>query len=250
VPDPEFEPFDLVEVRLAMAHAIDRETISDRVLRGLGTPAYTLMPPGTPHYNPNTYPEYTEYDPELAMSMLDGTPYEGGQNWPSITLTHREEGDAPRAAAEAIINMLKENLNMDIEHEIGEPEVTYERMYNHEIQLMWVRWFIDYPDANNYQYQVWYGQTPTGHRHTWTNDEFDDIVTRAKSVPDAERVELYQQADEILAREAACIPVFFIYNYGLMKPWVTNLPTNSNGEFTPDWNVFTRHYDWYKILKH
>ncbi len=208
------------------------------------------MPPGTPHYNEDTYPEYTAYDPEKAMSLLDGTKYEGGKNWPKITLTHREEGDAPKAAADAIINMLKQNLNMEIEHEVGEPKTTYERMYNHEIQLMWVRWYIDYPDANNYQYQVWYGQTPTGHRHTWTNAEFDDLVTQAKSAPADERKKLYAQADEILAKEAACIVVWYIYAYGLLKPWVSNLPLNSNGEFTPAWNVFVRDYDYYQILKH
>ncbi|HLT21525.1 MAG TPA: peptide ABC transporter substrate-binding protein [Thermomicrobiales bacterium] len=250
VPDPNFEPFHLKEVRLAMAHAIDRETICEAVLRGLGEPAYTLMPPGTPHYDPNTYEEYTAYDPELAMSLLEGTPYEGGKNWPAITLTHREEGDAPKAAAEAIINMLRENLGMDIEHEIGEPEVTYERMYNHEIQLMWVRWYIDYPDANNYLYQVWYSKTPTGHRHSFESDEFDEYVTQAKSVAEEERLQWYQKANEVLAREAACIPVYYIYAYGLMKPYVTNLPRNSNGEFTPGWNVFIRDYDYYQILKH
>ncbi|MEZ4570406.1 MAG: ABC transporter substrate-binding protein [Thermomicrobiales bacterium] len=251
VPDPNFEPFDVKEVRIAMAKSIDRETIVSAVLRGLGAPAYTLMPPGTPHYNPNTYEEYTAYDPEAAMAMLDGTPYEGGENWPAITLTHREEGDAPKAAAEAVINMLDENLGMKIEHEIGEPEVTYERMYNHEIQLMWVRWYIDYPDANNYQYQVWYaGEGTSGQRHSFKSEEYDRIVTEAKSAPAEERVQLYQQADEILAEEAACIVVYYPYGYGLMKPYVTNLPVNSNGDFTPSWNVFIRDYDWYQILEH
>ncbi|CAN5801895.1 ABC transporter substrate-binding protein [soil metagenome] len=251
VPDPTFEPFDVKEVRRAMSHAIDRETIATAVLRGLGEPAYTLMPPGTPHYNPNDYPEYCAYDPELAMSMLEGTPYEGGQNWPSITLTHREEGDAPKAAAEAIINMLNQNLGMNIEHEIGEPEVTYERMYNHEIQLMWVRWYIDYPDANNYLYQVWYaGEGTSGQRHSFKSEEYDRIVTEAKSVPAEERAELYQQADEVLLEEGACIVVYYIYAYGLMKPYVTNLPTNSAGDFTPTWNVFIRAFDHYQILEH
>ena len=37
--------------------------------------------------------------PKLAMEMLKGTPYEGGKNWPKITLTHREEGDGPKNAA-------------------------------------------------------------------------------------------------------------------------------------------------------
>ncbi|MBX6342479.1 MAG: peptide ABC transporter substrate-binding protein, partial [Thermomicrobiaceae bacterium] len=143
VPDPNFEPFKLKQVRQAMAHAIDRDTIVNKVLKGLGTPAYTMTPPGMPGYNPNKYEELTRYEGPDAKKYLQGTPYEGGKNWPKLTMTMREETDAEKAAGEAIINMLKQNLGMDLELEVGEPKETYERMYKHEIPLMWVRWYID-----------------------------------------------------------------------------------------------------------
>ncbi|TVR76573.1 MAG: peptide ABC transporter substrate-binding protein [Sphaerobacteraceae bacterium] len=251
VPDPNFEPFDVPEVRLAIGHAIDRDAIVDQVLRGLATPAYTFQPPGAPGYDENTYDEYTSYDPDLAMSMLDGTPYEGGENWPDITLTHREEGDAPRAAAEAIIEMLRQNLNMDIEHEIGEPVETYERMWEHRIQFMWVRWFNDYPDPNNTLYQVWYSGFPDGNRHAWSDEEFDQLVDEARGEDDEdERWAMYQRANEIQIEQGAAIYVYNPWNYGLMKPWVTNFPRNSDGDFVPNWNIFIRDYDHYQILEH
>jgi peptide/nickel transport system substrate-binding protein/oligopeptide transport system substrate-binding protein len=123
-------------------------------------------------------------------------------------------------------------------------------MYNHEIQLMWVRWYIDYPDANNYQYQVWYSKTPTGRRHAWSNDEFDELVTEAKSLDPEGRADAYRRADEIMLADGAAIVVWYIYAYGLLKPWVSNVPVNSAGDFTPNWNIFIRDYDWYQILDH
>jgi oligopeptide transport system substrate-binding protein len=250
VPDPNFEPFDVPEVRLAISHAIDRDAIVDQVLRGLATPAYTFQPPGAPGYDENTYDEYTSYDPDLAMSMLDGTPYEGGENWPEITLTHREEGDAPRAAAEAIIEMLRQNLGMEIQHEIGEPVETYERMWEHRIQFMWVRWFNDYPDPNNTLYQVWYSGFPDGNRHAWSDEEFDQLVDEARGEDDEDaRWEMYYRANEIQIEQGAAIYIYNPWNYGLMKPWVSNLPTNSDGDFVPNWNIFIRDYDHYQILE-
>jgi oligopeptide transport system substrate-binding protein len=250
VPDPNFEPFDVPEVRLAIGHAIDRDAIVDQVLRGLATPAYTFQPPGAPGYDDNTYDEYTAYDPDLAMSMLDGTPYEGGENWPAITLTHREEGDAPRAAAEAIIEMLRQNLGMEIEHEIGEPVETYERMWEHRIQFMWVRWFNDYPDPNNTLFQVWYSGFPDGNRHAWSDEEFDQLVADARGEEDEdERWSMYHRANEIQLEQGAAIYIYNPWNYGLMKPWVNNLPRNSDGEFVPSWNIFLREYDYYEILE-
>lgn len=250
-PDPNIEPFDLLEVRLAMAHAIDRNVIVDQVLRGLATPAWTFQPPGAPGYDENSYDEHTAYDPELAMSLLEGTPYEGGENWPSIALTQREEGDGPRAAAEAIIEMLRQNLNMEIEHEIGDPTEVYERMWRHEIQLMWVRWYNDYPDPNNTLYQVWYSGFPDGNRHAWSDDEFDELVAEARGVDDEdERWDMYYRANEIQLEQGAAIYVYNPWNYGLMKPWVSNLPRNSDGDFVPNWNIFLRDYDHYEILDH
>jgi peptide/nickel transport system substrate-binding protein/oligopeptide transport system substrate-binding protein len=35
-----------------------------------------------------------------------------------------------------------------------------------------------------------------------------------------------------------------------MKPWVDNLPRNSEGDFVPSWNIFIRDIDYYRILEH
>ncbi len=127
-PNVKMPPFDNKKVRLAMAHAVDRDTIVKNVLQGLGTTAYNLTPPGMPGFNPSKYPDFTTYDPKKAMSLLDGTPYAGGKNWPTITMTQRNnEGDAPVAAGDAIIAMLKENLGMNIEHVLGDPKDVYNR---------------------------------------------------------------------------------------------------------------------------
>lgn len=249
-PDPHKPPFDVKEVRLAMAHAIDREVLCNKVLRGLAKPAYTMYPPGTPDFIEETFPDLTAYDPEKAMQLLEGTPYAGGKNWPKVTLTHREEGDAPKIAADAMIAMFQQNLGMTVEHEVGEPKTTYERMYNHEIQLMWVRWYIDYPDMNNMFFQIWYSKFPSGSRHNWQNDEYDKLVSDARAVQDHDkRIEMYKQAQKIQLEEASGIYVYYVYAYGMNKPYVGNMPMNDDGEPTPGWNVFIRDYDWYQILK-
>jgi oligopeptide transport system substrate-binding protein len=239
VPHVQMAPFDVKQVRLAMAHAIDREAIVKGPLQGLGVPAYTFNPPGFPGYNPNKYPELTSYDPKLAMDLLKGTPYEGGKNWPKITLTHRDEGDGPKAVGAALIQMLKQNLGMQIDQVIGEPKETYDRMYKGEIQLMWIRWYADYPDPNNQQWQVFYGGHTSGRRQVWQNDAFDKLVNDAKGVTDeAKRFQMYQDADKVMLEDGAAIFVYYPYNYGLLKPRVSGMPKNSAGDFVPDWNIF------------
>jgi oligopeptide transport system substrate-binding protein len=248
VPHVQMAPFDTKQVRLAMAHAIDREAIVKGPLQGLGQPAYTFNPPGFPGYNSNKYDELTKYDPKQAVDMLKGTPYEGGKNWPKITLTHRDEGDGPKAVGAAIIQMLKQNLGMQIDQVVGEPKETYERMYKGEIQLMWIRWYADYPDPNNQQWQVFYGGQTSGRRQVWQNDAFDKLVTDAKGVTDeAKRFQLYQDADKIMLEDGAAIFVYYPYNYGLLKPRVSGMPKNKAGDFVPDWNIFARMQDYLEV---
>jgi peptide/nickel transport system substrate-binding protein/oligopeptide transport system substrate-binding protein len=234
-----------------MAHAIDRETIVKSILQGIGQPAYTFNPPGFPGYNADKYDDLTKYDPKLAMEMLKGTPYEGGKNWPKITLTHREEGDGPKNVADTVIGMLKQNLGMQIDHVVGEPKETYERMYKGEIQLMWIRWYADYPDPNNMQYQVFFGKHTSGRRQVWANDAFDKLVSDARSVNDQDkRMKMYNDADRILAEDGAAIFVYYPYNIGLLKPWVTGMPKNKAGDYVPFWNIFTRMYEYLEVAGH
>jgi peptide/nickel transport system substrate-binding protein len=60
-----------------MAHAIDKQTIVDRVLRGNGKVGQTIVPSSVPlyHYEP-TADEVFEFDPDLANQMLDEAGYE------------------------------------------------------------------------------------------------------------------------------------------------------------------------------
>lgn len=251
-PSVTFKPFDVKEVRLAMAHAIDAQTIVDQVLQGLGTVAYNINPPGMPGFNENKYEEFTTYDPEKAMSLLRGTPYEGGKNWPPVTITMRNnEGDGPRAAGEAIAAMLGQNLGMNVRLAPGDPTVVYNQQYQHELQCIWWRWYIDYPDPNNTQYLVFYSKFPTGQRNTFTNDEYDRLVSEAAGVQDqTQRFQMYWDADTILHEEGYAIFVYNPWNYGLLKPYVSDMPRNKDGDLTPAWNVFVRMYDYMKILEH
>ncbi|MDZ7823374.1 MAG: ABC transporter substrate-binding protein [Ahrensia sp.] len=61
-------PFDNVKVRQAMAHAIDRQSIIDGAMFGLGTPIGTHFAPHNPAYVELT--ETYEFNPEKAKTLL------------------------------------------------------------------------------------------------------------------------------------------------------------------------------------
>ena len=101
VPSNGQEPFQNDEVglkvRRALSHAIDRTRLVE-LTNGLAIEAYGMVPTGVYGYIDD--PEIAAiqaFDPALAKEQLVGTPYEGGQNWPEITMHMRgERGDLQR----------------------------------------------------------------------------------------------------------------------------------------------------------
>ncbi|MHB8575734.1 MAG: peptide ABC transporter substrate-binding protein [Dehalococcoidia bacterium] len=254
VPEADKEPFTDPKVRLAIAHAVDRDSIIKNVLNGVGSPAFTFNPPGTPGFNPATYDEFTKFDPAAAKASLVGTKYEGGKNWPAITMTQRNnEGNGPALAGDAIIQMLGDTLGMKIDHELGDPTQVYQRMWQRKLQLIWLRWYEDYPDANDEENLVFDSQSglPNGHRQAWHDDNYDKLVRQAAGTTDVKkRAALYAQADQIMAQQAGAIFVYYAYNIGLVKPYLQGMPKDRSGAPVPSWNIFVRMYDFMYITAH
>jgi len=68
-------PYDDVNLRRAIDHAINREAITERLLRGLGEPMGQLVAPVTFGYDPAIEP--TPYDPDRARELLAESTYDG-----------------------------------------------------------------------------------------------------------------------------------------------------------------------------
>lgn len=239
------KPFDLKEVRLALNHAIDRDSLVKTVLQGIGQPAYTFGPPDAPGYlDPAKYPwikDLTEYNPQKALDLLKGTPYEGGKNWPEVTLTYRpdELAGIPSLAAQAIQAFLKQNIGLEIKLEGLESKAFREKMWAHKIQLTYVRWYMDYPDPNNNFFFDWYSSRSSGSRHEYKDPEFDKIVTQAAGENDWDkRLELYIAAEKRMLEDGAATYVYYPFGVRLYKPWVQGLPVNSDGLPVQDWNIY------------
>jgi oligopeptide transport system substrate-binding protein len=248
-------PFDDIRVRRAVSHAIDRKTIAEQVIQGLGIPAHAYIPPGIPgHLEVAKYPQFGEiqkFDPKLAMKSLKGSKYEGGKRWPKITLTMREEGPNPKAMAEAIQAMLAQHLKMHMELEILEQRVFRERLWKLDLQFIFIRWFADYPDPHSELYDTLYSKLASGRRQAWSNPEFDTLLEKGREELDwNKRFEMYMQAEEILQQDVGYVPVIWGLYFGMFKPWVRGQPRNSREQVIVDGNIYRWAREHMYIVEH
>jgi oligopeptide transport system substrate-binding protein len=232
-------PFNNVKVRRAVAHAIDRDNVI-KVAQGLAVPAWSMIPPGFPGaLDTPAIKAIQRFDKKAALDMLKGTPFEGGKNWPKITLTMRDEALGAKPLAEAVQAVLLDNLNMKTELEVLEPRVFRERLWKQDLQFVWIRWFMDYPDPHNEYFDTFYGKKPTGKRQAWVNDAFDKELEAGRDTRDqAKRLAHYAKAEEIMQTDAGYVPVAWVVRYGAAKPWVKGIEKNKRGEFVVEGNIY------------
>src|SRR5216683_4719427 len=228
-------PFDNPKVRRAVAHAIDRENVV-KVAQGFAIPAHAMIPPGVPGaLDDPRIKAIQRFDPRLAMEQLKGTPYEGGRNWPKITLSMREQALGSKPLAEAVQAVLLEHLGMRTELEVLEPRVFLERVWKQDLQFIWISWFMDYPDPHNEYFDTFYGRKTTGRRQAWVNDAFDRELEAGRDTRDQnKRLGHYAKAEEIMQNDAGYVPVAWVVRYAAAKLIVKGFEKNKAGEQVVD----------------
>src|SRR5437762_1047122 len=232
-------PFDNVKVRRAVAHAIDRENVV-RVAQGFAIPAHAMIPPGFPGaLDDKKTRDLQRFDPKLALSMPKGTPFEGGKNWPKITLSMRDEALGSKPLAEAVQSVLLEHLNMKTDLEVLEPRVFRERLWKQDLKFVCIRWFMDYPDPHNEYFDTFYGKKTTGKRQAWVNDAFDRELEAGRDTRDPKkRLAAYAKAEEIMQTDGGYVPVAWVARWAAAKPPVRGLEKNKLGETVVDGNIY------------
>jgi oligopeptide transport system substrate-binding protein len=232
-------PFDNVKVRRAVSQAIDRAEIV-KVSQGLAIPAWSMIPPGFPGaIDDPKIKAIQRFDKKAALEHLKGTPFEGGKNWPKIALTMRDEGLGAKPLAEAVQSMLLDSLNMKTDLEVLEPRVFRERLWKQDLQFVWIRWFMDYPDPHNEYFDTFYGKKTTGRRQAWVNDAFDKELEAGRDTQDpAKRLEHYKRAEEIMQTDVGYVPVAWVVRFAAAKPWVKGIEKNKTGQNVIEGNIY------------
>ena len=243
VPSNGIAPFDKLEVRKSLTHAIDRDRLVT-LTQNTTSPAYCMVPPGVYGFlDDPKYAENLKFDPKAAVDALKGTEFEGGKNWPEITLHMRGSEDQYSSSlmANDIVAQLKETLGMDAKIQVWTESSWRPELFKNQFQLVWIRWWSDYPDPNNSYGDMFYSRKSSGKRQAWSNEKFDDLVVEGKGVTDpVARLKVYAQAEDVIQEDVGYIPVVYRQDTYAIKPWVKDVPVNKQGYTVMVGNIYTR----------
>jgi oligopeptide transport system substrate-binding protein len=232
-------------IRLALSEAVDRQSLIDNVIRGGQIPAQWFAPPGIAGAPTlDDHPELgIKYDPEDAKAQLQSYLDSTGKTADQLDLTLMfNTSSAHQRIAEAVQKMWKEKLGVSVKLSNQEWATYLKTTAGNAAPQIWrLGWCKDYPDANNFDREVFAanGAENAGGGVNWRNSQFEALVQRAAVEPDPSgRVELYAEAEEILVKtDAVIIPLYWYTNLNLVKPYVVAPPSMRDSQYFEKWDI-------------
>ena len=240
-------PFNDLRVRQAFAYAIDKKAMVDTILKGMMIPAHTMLPLHFPGYVGDKYKDIQRYDPDLARSLLADAGYPGGKGFPAkdLWLADATPSSAISQAAQAIQQIAKETLGVTINLRNTEGGTYRTSMYSWDMPMSIIGFNYDFPDPHSMLGIIWRSQ-PRGYtRHDWTNPAFDRLIDRAAGELNRDtRMQLYDEAERILASDVGGVFLWHVNTFELRKPWLKGFKSDKWGSY-PNYRNGRAYYDMY-----
>jgi oligopeptide transport system substrate-binding protein len=229
--DPKACPTSNLNFRKALTQAVDKEAFKNATFAGLGQVAGTFVQPGIP----GATPEYEPYPFDLTAAKasmdtaLQELGYASAADIPPLKFGFNTgAGHEPRVAF--LAQAWQDAFGLRTEQIGSEFGVFLTQRTAGEYDLARNGWGADYPHANN-QLNGLFTCGGGNNDQQWCNAEFDKLLADAAVESDpATQVGMYEQAQKILADDAASLFLRWGVQAILQKPYVggvTNTPMDS-----------------------
>lgn len=225
-------------VRLALAHAVNKQRLIDEIMLGLADPGLTLIPTGLGSFYNSSIKDH-DYDLELANTLLENAGYrdtngngirempDGSRDltfrleWPDSNQYARDEAELLRLMwAQIGVNVIMESVDSDVLTSRCCPAFDYDI-------LLW-EWGSD-PDPNFLLTVMLTDEIPSGYNETgYSNPEYDELYAmQAVELDDEERRGLIWRMQDIVHEDVVYIIPFYqkavqAYRSDTFRGWLTD----------------------------
>jgi oligopeptide transport system substrate-binding protein len=197
------EPFTDAKVRKALAMALNRQDLVDKVTKA-GEIATGNMVPDMAGY---TVINGARYDVEQAKKLLAEAGYPGGKGFPEFTVLYNTN-ENHKKIAEYIQQQWAENLGVSIKLMNQEWKTYLASRRQHQFQVCRAGWIGDYQDPNTFLDMFITGGAMNGGQYE--NAEFDRLIKKAATMKAGkERMDTMRQAEQIfIEQDQGVIPIY------------------------------------------
>lgn len=205
-------PLDDWRVRKALSLAIDRLSITENIVQ-TGNPATGFVPRGLPGYDPDLM---VDYKVDEARRLFREAGYPEGEGFPVLEYS-LSNSDTSREVAEAIQNMWRVVLGIQVRLVSSEFRVYLDRLNRGDFALGYLAWYGDFVDP--YAFLSMMRESAPTNRSRWANAEYEALLEQSFSASNRrQRMELLKKAEGLLMKEAPLAPIYWLETSRLINP--------------------------------
>ena len=218
-------------VRRALALAIDRNYIVENITKGGEIPAAAFIPYGLKDVNGDfrengggyysVKKEDYKSNIEEAKKLLEEAGYTNGANFP--VLEFKTNPGVGITIAEAVQQMWKENLNIDMTITQEEWSVFQKNRQTRNYVVCRADWIGDYLDPMTFA--DLFVSTSAGNRVGYNDPEYDRLILEAKNTIDNKiRIaNMHKAEDKLIGEDMAFIPIYHYTSCSMQSPKLKNV---------------------------
>ena len=208
-----------VNVRRAIAHAIDREELVKYRQRGLADIAHSLFPAG--HWAALGDGLHYDYNPARAKELLTSAGYpDPGGGAPRIRLLYKTSQNKDRLRTIEVIRQQLSQVGIEIEIQPYEWGTFFDQIKRGDFQLYSLSW-IGVTDPDFYFGVFHSKETPENggrNRGRYANPRIDLLFGLARTeMNDEARAALYREAQRILMEDLPYVPLWHDRNVAIVS---------------------------------
>lgn len=210
-------PFSDPKVRRALALASNRQGAADAGFRNRAQVAHSLVRPGTGGFEP---PVDYFHDPAAARKLLADAGFPEGRGFPRTELRLSNGGADSMAVAEALQQMWKQHLGVEIGLTTIETKVMISSYRARDFDLGLVGYFYALDDPSD-PLATHCGEGSLNNLSHWNDPRFDAGIKDLKRARNpAERLAVFTRLEQLVATEVPYVPIFHLDRVHLLHPSV------------------------------
>ncbi|MGK9170336.1 peptide ABC transporter substrate-binding protein [Inquilinus limosus] len=226
---PDAGPLSDIRVRKALAYAIDRDFLQEKIEKAGNVPMYTFSINQDPSYKPGKVQEAGLSKEERlaeAKKLLAEAGY--GPDKPLELEIIGPSSAASKRRVEGIVAMWKQNLGVRTKLDLTEVKTWLEKLHTGTWQVCMDSYGGDYPQAKTWLDALRYTGTPSYH---WKDDEYEKLMdeANANAADKAKFYELLGRAEQRMLDQYVFIPITVSSDNILVQTYVKGWGANPIG---------------------
>lgn len=226
-------PYNDARVRKALNLALDRQSLIDNVMHNAAKFASGLIPPGYSYDGKDYVEGRPSYDitananVEEARKLLAEAGYPGGEGFPTMKLAYYTDPQV-KLLAEAIAQMLTENLEINVDISTKEWAVYFDEIKAGDYEVSALGWTADYLHPMTFFPMYKTGDYTNYSRYS--NPDYDELLAQIQSEVDpAKALVKMHEAEDLLMEDSPFLSLYYGSTTMMMKPYVKGWYLNALG---------------------